>query len=100
MVAHDESQKSSAGKPEARLLRCKLSQCPDLELRTSQRQFPHTQQPNLRSVVIGCLASVTFVVRLQFGARFLHAELVGSGSWLDCGGRVSGSLLGLSDCFH
>ena len=54
---------------------------------------------NPRSVMTGCLASVTLVVRLQFGARLLHAELVGSGSWLDLGGRVSGSLLGSPEDF-
>lgn len=59
--------------------------------------FSDTQQQNLRSVVMGCLASVFVTARLQFGARLLHAELVGSGSWLDLGGRVSGSLLGSSE---
>ena len=53
---------------------------------------------NLRSVTTGCLASVVVIFRLQFRCwRLPHAELVGSGSWLDFGGRVSGSLLGVSE---
>ena len=50
----------------------------------------------IRSVLIGCFASVILEARKQSRARLLHAELVVSGSWLDLGGRVPGRLLDLS----
>ena len=51
---------------------------------------------DLRRVVIGSFASVVLIMRLQFGARLLQDELVGSELCFDIGGRVWVGLLGSS----
>lgn len=44
--------------------------------------FPYKEQPALRSVVMGGLASMVVVVRPQYRARLLHAESLAQGRGL------------------